>query len=68
MPACLGVMLVPFGHETSYVKIQAPMADGGDQDKAIVGGVLLTMINATGAPGQSEQQSEKGSRIHMNRD
>ena len=60
MPACLGTMMVPFGHETSYVKIQAPMAGGGDQDKAIVGGMLSTRATATAAPGQAVQRNERG--------
>ena len=55
MPACLGTMMVPFGHETSYVMIQAPMADGGYQDKALVGGATITMAAVTGPSGQAVQ-------------
>ena len=32
---CLGTMLYPFtAHATSYMYIQAPVADGRDQDKS----------------------------------
>ena len=58
--ACLGITTVPFGHETSYVKIQAPVADGGDQDRAIVGGVLSTRVTAIAVPGQAVQYNERG--------
>ena len=47
--------MVPFGHETSYVMIQAPMADGGYQDKALVGGATITMAAVTGPSGQAVQ-------------
>ena len=52
-------MTVPFSHETSYVMVQAAAADGRDQDKAIVGGVLSTRETATIGPGQSEQHMKQ---------
>ena len=32
VPDCLEIMMVPFVHETSYMKLH-PLADGGDQDR-----------------------------------
>ena len=63
MPACLGTMMVPFGHETSYVKIQAPMADGRDQDRLATGGIKLPGIGASEGPGQTGQN--KGEQLNM---
>ena len=57
VPACLGTMMVPFGHDTSYVKYQISLPDGGDQDKSAVGGALSTRTSATVAPGQAVQNN-----------
>ena len=60
--------MVPFVHETSYVKFQVPVADRGDQDKAIVGGAPLTRkTSATGPLGQAVQHNETGLQSHVSR-
>ena len=53
MPACLGTMMVPFGHETWYTMVQSPVSDGGAQDRVALGGMLLIIVGASGAPGQA---------------
>ena len=50
---CLVTMMLPFVQETSYVYLQAPLADGGDQETTALGGTLLTREGASGGPGQT---------------
>ena len=33
--------------------LQAPLADGGDQERAGLGGTPLTMVGDSGGPGQA---------------
>ena len=49
--------MVPFGHETSYMKLH-PLADGGDQDREAVGGMLLTSVGDFGGPGQTNKKEQ----------
>ena len=53
VPVCLGTMVLPFALETSYVYLQAPLADGGDQERSTLGGTLLARVGASGGPGQA---------------
>ena len=51
--ACLATMTLPFVQETSYVYFQAPLADGGDQERSALGGILPPRVGASGGPGQA---------------
>ena len=53
LPACLETMTLPFVQETSYLYLQAPLADGGDQERVTLGGILLLSVGASGGPGQT---------------
>ena len=50
---CLGTMTLPFVQETSYVKLQAPLADGGDQERSTLGRILPSRVGASGGPGHA---------------
>ena len=53
VPACLVTMTLPFVQVTSYVYLQAPLADGGDQERATLGGILPSRVGDSGGPGQA---------------
>ena len=62
--ACLGTIMVPFVHETSYWKLQ-PLEDGGDQETTALGGTSLVRVGDAGAPGQALAHNTTQKRVDI---
>ena len=64
VPACLVTMTLPFVQETAYVYLQAPLADGGDQERVGLGGTSLTRDGVSGSPGQTVARNNTQEKKH----
>ena len=65
VPACLVTMTLPFVQETAYVYLQAPLADGGDQERVGLGGTSLARDGVSGSPGQTVARNNTQGKINI---